>query len=243
MATLDVSIIVPCYNEESHLQKSFEAIFELLSKTRYSFEMIFVDDCSNDGTREIIRQIAQGFPNIQFLFHEKNSGRGGAFLDGIPLAEGKYIGYLDIDLEVSCIFLVPVLTELDKNSDAVIVKRHYSIQPDLSFIIRHFLSLGYKFLVRSLLKIPIMDTESGFKFFKRDVLLALAPLTSNKHWFFDTEIMTFAFYIGYKIKEVDGLFMRRPDKKSTVRVFRDTLLYFKELYRFKKRLDLLERPS
>ena len=233
---LDVSIVIPCYQEEKHLQQSVMAIHELLKHTDYKFEMIFVDDCSMDKTREVILKITDHFPNIRYIFHETNIGRAGAFLNGVNIACGKYVGFLDIDLEVSCVYLMRVLAELEKGADVVIIKRHYALAPSFSFVLRHILSVGYKYLIQEYLGIPRMDTETGFKFFNRKRLLELSDRTHNKKWFFDTEVMVIAYLNKYRIKEVDGLFLRRHDKTSTVKVVKDSIDYLKELRKFKKRL-------
>ena len=78
---IDVSIVVPCYQEEPHLRESVSKIYELLNQTQYKFEVIFVDDCSKDKTRDVILSIVNEFPNSKYLFHEKNIGRGGTFID------------------------------------------------------------------------------------------------------------------------------------------------------------------
>ena len=201
--------------------------------------MIFVDDCSKDKTRDVILNIANDFPNVKYIFHEQNVGRGGTFLDGVSVAKGIYVGFLDIDLEVSCIYLLNVLSELDKGADVVTVRRHYALSWSPSFILRHILSVGYKYLIQQYLYIPKTDTETGFKFFKRETLLKLSDKIINKKWFFDTEVMVIAYFSKCKIKEVDGLFLRRSDKISTVKVARDTIDYFTELIRFKRRLRKL----
>jgi len=176
------------------------------------------------------------FPNTRYLFHTENTGRGGSFLDGAKISRGKYIGFLDIDLEVSCIYLLDVLKELNNGADVVTVKRHYAIQLTPSFILRHILSLGYKYMVTKYFNIPKMDTETGFKFFKRACLFHVTELIQNKRWFFDSEAMVYSFLCGYEIQEIDGLFLRRKDKTSTVNVFSDTMDYLVEVRRFKKRL-------
>jgi len=233
---LDVSIVVPCYQEEKHLRQSVNAIQEMLRRTDFKFEMIFVDDCSKDKTRDVILKIEKDFSNVKYIFHDTNVGRGGTFLHGVTIARGKYVGFLDIDLEVSCIYLIRVLTELEKGSDVVTIRRHYALAPSPSFILRHILSVGYKYLIQKYLGIPRMDTETGFKFFNRRRLLELSAKVQSKKWFFDTEIMVIAYFSKCRIKEVDGLFLRRSDKVSTVKVVKDTIDYFRELGRFKKRL-------
>jgi glycosyltransferase involved in cell wall biosynthesis len=234
---VDVSIVVPCYQDAGHLRASVTEIYNLMNKTRYSFEMIFVDDCSKDNSKDVILSVCKDFPNTSYLFHEKNVGRGGAFMNGAKLARGKFVGFLDIDLEVGCVYLPEVILNLESGFDVVTVYRHYELNSSPVFIFRHILSSGYKSLVSMYLGIPKMDTETGFKFFKRDCLEKLAPVVENKKWFFDTEVMVQAYLHKYKIKEVDGLFIQNRNKTTTVKIVRDTIDYFRELWKFKKRLS------
>ncbi|TAL63123.1 MAG: glycosyltransferase [Bacteroidetes bacterium] len=236
VALYDISIVIPCYQEEGHLRDSVQAIHDLLNATKYSFEMIFVDDCSKDKTRDVILSIVKDFSNTKYLFHKTNVGRGGTFLDGVNISRGKYVGFLDIDLEVSCVYLLSVISELEKGFDVCTVHRHYALLPSPVFILRHILSVGYKILISKYLSIPRMDTETGFKFFRKECIVKLSREIQNKKWFFDTEVMVLSYLRKYKIKEVDGLFMRKSEKNSTVRIFNDTIDYFVEVYKFKQRI-------
>jgi glycosyltransferase involved in cell wall biosynthesis len=240
---IEISIVVPCYQEEKHLRESVEAIYTLLNSTRYKFEMIFVEDCSKDKTKDVILAIVEDFPNTQYLFHEINVGRGGSFLDGVKMAKGKYIGFLDIDLEVSHIYLLSVIQSLESGNDIAIVRRHYAIAPSFIFIVRHLLSVGYKILIMKYLGIPKMDTETGFKFFRKDCIVEISKDIQNRKWFFDTEVMVLAYLNNYKIQEVHGLFMRKTEKTSTVKLFSDTIDYFREIYKFKRRLQVAKKTN
>src|SRR5262245_59320249 len=97
-----ISVVLACYNEEEILDASFAEIRETLEALGRPFEIIFVDDVSRDRTREIIRALVAGHPQVptQVLFHEKNTGRGRAVTDGFRAARGEIAGYLDVDLEV-----------------------------------------------------------------------------------------------------------------------------------------------
>ncbi len=102
MPNLDLSLVIPCYNEELILRDSIREVIEILDNTRFNYEIIFVDDYSRDNTRQIINDIIDGYPdkNLSRIFHKKNTGRGGAVMDGIRVAKGEVAGFIDIDLEV-----------------------------------------------------------------------------------------------------------------------------------------------
>jgi glycosyltransferase involved in cell wall biosynthesis len=98
----DLSLVLACYNEELVIEDSVAQVIEVLDNTRYSYQIIFVDDCSKDRTRELIDTVIDRYPDHRMarIFHEHNKGRGGTVSDGIRAAEGEVVGFIDIDLEV-----------------------------------------------------------------------------------------------------------------------------------------------
>src|SRR5512143_462830 len=76
LAQLDLSLVIPCYNEASHLRGSVARLLEVLEQTQYEWEVVFVDDCSTDETRALLRQICEQTPRCRYIFHAENRGRG-----------------------------------------------------------------------------------------------------------------------------------------------------------------------
>lgn len=72
----DLSIVIPCYNEFSLLRDSVKEIAKVMNQIKYSYELIFVDDKSVDGTQKIIEEIAYRKENMKYIFHSENTGRG-----------------------------------------------------------------------------------------------------------------------------------------------------------------------
>lgn len=234
MTNLDLSLIIPCYNEEVILEGNTKQIFEILDGTRFNYEIIFVDDRSQDNTKDIIEKIISDHPDkkIKKIFHEKNRGRGSAVSDGIKASSGEVAGFIDIDLEVHARYIPYFILAIKKGFDIAVAHRVYKFNPKAIF--RFITSKGYIFLVRRLLKVNLKDTESGFKFFSREKILPIVNEIKEEGWFWDTEIMARAFRIGYKIKEIPCLFLKNPKKHSTVNVVRDSTYYFKKLWEFRK---------
>lgn len=240
MKQLDVSIVIACYNEESVLVKSIDTLIAVLDDCVYRYELILVDDKSSDRTREIIAKLVTKKKNITALYHEVNQGRGKTVRDGMAIAKGKVVGFIDIDLEVSPVYIPSfVRMILDGKADVVTGLRVY--REGLSSLHRAILSRGYSRLVRAILGIPLKDTETGYKFFDRVKILPVLKKTQNNGWFWDTEIMTMSNYEGYRIIEVPVLFIRRLDKKSSVRLLHDTLDYLRNLVAF--RIHLASRGN
>ena len=234
---LDFSLVLACYNEEAIFARNAPEILKTLDRTRWSYEIIFVEDCSQDRTRELIDRFIASHPGYRLtrIFHEANVGRGGSVADGFRQAKGRMMGYMDIDLEVHCRYIPTCLLALEEGADVTTARRIYRFY--WSGLIRGILSRSYSWLMRRLLRIPLQDTETGFKFFRREKILNLLPEIEDKHWFWDTEVMTRSFLRNYRIVEIPCLFQRRFDKHSTLKPFSDTFSYFVKLCRFRKTLQ------
>ena len=240
---VDLSLIVACYNEASHLEDSFRQVIELLDDLRWSFEIIFVDDCSTDRTKDVIVSLLDKYKgrNVRAVFHERNMGRGRTVSDGFRLAKGNIVGFIDIDLEVSPVYIPACVSSIRQGADIVVGERHYKLH--FGLMIRHVLSRGYVWLTRSLYGITLGDTESGYKFFRREKAIALVEEVEDGGWFWDTEMMIRAYFKGYTVRQIPCLFVRRYDKKSTVRVVHDSIDYLVKLWRFRSTVKRLRRES
>jgi len=236
-----VSLVLACYNEEQILETSFAEIREILRELGRPFEVIFVDDASRDRTREILRALVAAHSDLDLnvILHERNQGRGATVTDGFRAARGEITGYLDVDLEVHCRYVPSLVRALDQGADVATVRRIYAFQ--ILRLDRYLMSRGYSFLVRRLLGVDLQDTETGFKFFRREKLLPVLDQIRDPGWFWDTEFMVRALRRGLRIVEIPGAYLRRYDKASTVRGLRDSAEYFLKLLSFRRELER-ERP-
>jgi glycosyltransferase involved in cell wall biosynthesis len=231
-----LSLVVACYNEEEILAESFRELRETLEDWGQPFEVIFVDDVSRDRTREILGQIVRENPglDIRLILHEANRGRGATVTDGFRAARGVVTGFLDIDLEVHCRYIPSLVRAIEKGADVATVRRIYAFQ--MGSLDRYVMSRGYSWLVRRMLRVDLRDTESGYKFFRRETVLPLLDEIVDPGWFWDTEFMVRAARRGLRIAEVPGAYIRRHDKTSTVHGLRDSARYFGKLLAFRRRL-------
>ena len=233
---LDLSLVIACYNEEGLLLDSIRQVVETLDATRYNYELIFIDDCSQDSTRSLIDQLIETYSDRAFrkIFHEQNMGRGGTVTEGIRAAQGTVVGFIDIDLETHARYIPSCVAAIQAGYDVATARRIYIFH--LRSIDRYILSKGYSRLVKWILGFPLQDTETGFKFFNRESILPVLDQVQDKRWFWDTEIMVWSYLNSLKIVEIPTLFIRRFDKKSTVNPLSDSIEYLVQLYRFKKRI-------
>jgi dTDP-4-amino-4,6-dideoxygalactose transaminase len=233
---LDLTLILPCYNELPHLHASFDEIICTLDRLPIQYEIILIDDGSTDGTPERIKEELTTHPNhrLRAVFHEKNQGRGATVTEGIRLAKGRYVGFIDIDLEVHARYIPAALLLLQQGrANMVLADRNY--KTTFSSLTRWITTATYKWLVQRFLNIPPLDTEAGFKFFHRDAIFPVLQEVQDPHWFWDTEITVCSLDRGLRIHSLPVLFIRKPEKQSTVYLARDSLQQLCSLVKFWKR--------
>jgi len=233
---IELSLILPCYNEAEHFTSSIRKISEVLEKSHIPFEIIFVEDESRDNTRVLIKEFLNKHTNKKYhaIFHIKNEGRGKSVTDGIYAAKGVYVGFIDIDCEVSPSYIPKFLSQLKSGRDIVCAERHY--QTTTGGLLRTLASKMYQQLVKIILAANLSDTEAGYKFFKRKRILPVLSRVRDAGWFWDTEVMVRSERVGLNIMFIPVQFNRRMDKTSTVRLIPDTLSYFIKLLAFKLNL-------
>ncbi|MEK6765750.1 MAG: glycosyltransferase [Planctomycetota bacterium] len=240
---MDLSLIIACYNEETVLEHSLKEIIMTLDSTTFTYEIIFVDDYSTDNTPKLINFLCEKYKDkhFRFVLHNKNIGRGGTVTEGFRMAKGDIIGYIDIDLEVHARYIPSCVLAIKDGADVAIGFRVYKF--DFRSIDRYIMSKGYNWLMRKMLGINLKDTETGVKFFSRERILPILDKIKDQGWFWDTEIMVQSYLRKYTIAEIPCLFVRRFDNVSTVKGISDSIIYFKNLLRYRKVLENINRNT
>ena len=233
MRKADISLVLACFNEGPTLRNSLQKIVDVLESTKCRYEIIAIDDASTDSTYAILKKFGQGNKKVSSYKNSENIGRGGTVILGIKKSQGEIAGFIDVDLEVSPVYIPQFIRAVEKGADLAVATRIY--KESFSSINRWILSKGYSLLIRKILGLKIKDTEAGYKFFNRKKILPILNQVKDKKWFFDTEIIALAVRKKMKITEIPVLFLRRDDKKSTVRIIPDTWSYLKALLEFRYR--------
>ena len=234
---MDLSVVIPCYNEEPHLRESTRVLSAVLDKTRYEYEIVFVDDCSTDGTRDVIEGLCKEFERCTYVFHETNKGRGGAFKTGFRKSSGRVVGFIDIDLEVGAHYVPELVRLIDEEGyDVATGYRHYLLRQ--TSLLRAFLSKSYRLTCKFLVKFGVEDSETGCKFFNRATAGKVVVDSAHDGWFWDTEVMARAALKNLRIVELPVLFLQRKKKQSTVKIFRDCWDYLVALFGFRVEVGL-----
>ena len=235
---MDLSLVIPCYNEAPHLRGSVDALLEVLERTRLQYELVFVDDVSKDETRAVLAELCATRPRCRAILHATNKGRGGAFKTGYLATTGAVTGFIDIDLEVAAHYVPPLVERIRSHGvDVATGHRHY-LMSQTHAAHRIVLSRAYRLLLRLSLGCGVRDTETGCKFFKRATATPVVLGSDSDGWFFDTEVMVRAALADLVIEELPVLFLRRWDKQSTVRLWHDIQAYLVELHRFRRKIGM-----
>ena len=162
-----LSVVMPVYNEKDTIL----SITDKVLKLDILKELIIVDDCSLDGTRELLKKFKSD-PRIKILFHEKNSGKGAALRTGFKEASGEIIATQDADLEYDPEEL-KVLTKpiCDGLADVVYGSRLSGGKPQRVYMFWHRVGNDLlTFLTNLFYNTTLTDMETGYKVFRRDVI-------------------------------------------------------------------------
>ncbi len=230
--TIRLSIIVPAYNEGSHIYENLLAICDTL-KGRYA-EIIVVDDGSTDATLAECKRAAKVRRNIKPIRLQKNEGKGASLFRGFAEARGESIVFFDSDLEIAPDYIVKLLAVMrEEGADVVAGVKDQAI--NRFPVPRRLMSALYRNTVKLLFDLRITDTQTGIKVFKREVLENAIPRMSVSRFAFDLELLVAASRFGYKIVEypVEVSYVRkggmgRMKFGSLFATFIDTLnIYFR----------------
>ena len=162
-------------------------------------------------------------------------------MTGVAAARAPVLGFFDIDLEVAPDYMVPCVAAVQAGGHLVVGARHYAAAKTP---LRTVLSRSYRMLAFAVLGIPPrIDSESGYKFFSRDAINAIAPTLEHMGWFWDTEIVYRFLAAGHDVRTVACEFVRDATKRSTVRIVRDSVDYARALRAFARKHGRLKSCS
>jgi len=232
---LQLSIVVPCYNEEERLPRTIEAIERYFAGKQISYELILVDDGSSDGTRLVQQAAAERNPAVRLEALPRNRGKGRALAEGVAVARGAEILVTDADLSTP-------IEELDKlraalhggagvaiGSRALRASRVEISQPAY----RVLMGKVFNLLVQAVLLPGIWDTQCGFKLFRADVAHEVFAHLTTDGFGYDPEVLYRAKKRGVKIAEVPVVW--RNSSPTKVMPIKSSVDMFKHVVRIRFR--------
>lgn len=186
-----LSIVVPCYNEESTLEEIIQETLRLKSDS-LELEIIIIDDCSRDSSRKVARRIADHCPEVRLCFHERNQGKGAALRTGFLAATGDYVGIQDADLEYNPQDYMKMIQPLIENRADIVLGSRY-LRKDDRIVLKWWHSTMNRFLTwmsNIFTDLDISDMETCYKLFRREVIQKIAPRLRENRFGFEPEVVS-----------------------------------------------------
>lgn len=201
---IELSLILPAYNERASIASTIDQAFACFRSRAIRVEIIVAAD-GNDGTREVVREMAAGRPHLHVIGHEERAGKGRGVREAVALASGRIVGYADADNKVPFEEYDKIRPWLDQGHEVVTGCRALAqsrIERRQPWF-RRAGSKGFHYFMQTVVGLPgIHDSQCGFKFFPHPVARRLFDLQRIDGYMFDVEILALATRLGYRVKEV-----------------------------------------
>ncbi|WP_137283665.1 flippase-like domain-containing protein [Halorussus salinisoli] len=220
--TVEVSVVLPAYNEEATIENTVETTLATLGEflPEGTFEVIVAEDGCEDRTPEIADRMAAEDERVRHYHSDERLGRGGALNRAFEAADGDTLVYFDTDLATDMKHLEELVESVRSGGyDFATGSRWMPGETADRPAKRDVASRGFNGLTRSFLGSEMRDHQCGFKAFDRAALFDVLDDVEDEHWFWDTEVLVRAQRRGYDVKEfaVDW----EPKGDSKVDIVRD----------------------
>ena len=221
----ELSIIIPSFNEELRLSSTLEKIARYVERERRSTEVIVVDDGSTDRTAEVAESFRGKLPELRVLANGTNRGKGYSVRHGSLEARGENILFTDADLSSPIEEAGKLLVAL-KDHDVAIGSRALDrrLIEVRESAFREFAGIIFNKIVRIVLRLPFVDTQCGFKAFRREPCRVIFEQQTIERFGFDPELLYLARHHGLSTVEVPVRWAHSPATK--VSMMRDSVQMF-----------------
>ncbi len=223
-----LSVVIPAFNEERRIRQTLEETDKYLKRQNYPYEIIVVDNGSNDKTCDVVKEYQESrIKNLIRLCLSKSIGaKGSAVKLGIlDYAHGDFVIFMDADNATPISEIERFWPHFDAGYDVVIGSR--ALDPSLVSIKQTFkrqiLGKLSHLLIRFVLLPGIHDSQTGFKGFTRAAAKEIFSSVTIPGWGFDFEVLAIARRRGYRIKEVGVVWKDRPGTHVPLKAFVESL--------------------
>jgi len=245
MKSFKLSVVIPSYNEMANLQKgTLSKVEHYLSRQKYDYEIIVVDDGSSDGSREFVAKEIKSNKKIR-LIEGAHSGKAGAVTQGVLESKGDYVLFTDMDQATPIEEIEKLLPFIGKGFEVVIGSRQG--QRKGAPFTRKVMAQGMITLRSGIVGLPdIRDTQCGFKLFEKSAARQIFEKIKKIHKGFksikgssvtagfDIELLYIARNSGFSIKEVPVSWLYVETRR--VNPIKDSIEGFLDLFRIKKNI-------
>jgi len=234
---VDLSIVVPAYNEEHRLPPTLARLSAFLSSQPLRWEIVVVDDGSRDATCAVVESAMATIPNLRLVRQSPNRGKGAAVRLGMLAARGQIRVMCDADGSMPATELPRLLAPLTTGAAPIAIGSRYAegAKTDVKQPFYRVLwsRLANRVIQRSLVP-GVRDTQCGFKAFTAESARALFELGRIDGWAFDLEILALARRAGFSIAEVGVEWT--DDRRSRINPLKDMWKVVREALIIRKNL-------
>lgn len=239
----DVSLILPAFNEAATIRSTIEEAKKYFSTRGLASEIIVAAD-GDDGTREIVAEMAIHDPRLRVFGDRMRLGKGRGVRLAVELASGAVIGYADADNKVPIQELDRILPRLSSGADLVVGSRALSQSKILRKQpwYRRAGSWGFGVTMRTITGLrEINDTQCGFKFFMQTAAKTIFHHQRVDGYMFNVEILLIAQRLGYRMEEVPVSW--RDDGDSRLQLLSGNVRNVRDLFRIRRALRSFDEYS
>lgn len=224
-----LSIIVPSYNEELRLPPSLAAIADYIQKSGRTTEVLVIDDGSKDRTAAVAEAFRDRIPMLRVVPNGENRGKGYSVRHGMMEAQGEIVLFTDADLSApieEADKLLAALVKCDVAIGSRALDRSLIAVHESGF--REFAGIVFNKIVRFVLWLPFVDTQCGFKAFRREKCKIIFEQQRIERFGFDPELLFLARVHGLKAVEIPVRWAHSPATK--VNMLRDSIQMFLDVF-------------
>ena len=231
MVAVDLSIVIPAYNEATRIGEALAPTITYLHAQAFVSEIVVVSDGSRDATRTVAEGFRSTYPNLRVLEYFPNRGKGYAVRTGMLAARGKRILFMDADYAVPIRHVEAALGVLDAGCDVAIGSRGATGAHvrNRQAALREFASRVYRRVQNRWLKVDFIDTQCGFKMFTQEAARVLFTQQKLASVIFDGELLFLAQRAGLRVGEFPVEWNHHPDSRITYNL-RKSLRIFVDLF-------------
>jgi dolichyl-phosphate beta-glucosyltransferase len=233
---INLSLVVPAYNEEKRIENPLNQVVHYLRNHFEQWELIYSDDGSTDGTAAKLVKMMQKYPEIKVVTASKNKGKGSAVRMGMKAASGNVVLFSDTDFSTPIEETQRLFHFLKNGYDVAIASRGLSasqVEVHQAWP-REMMGKLFNILLRSLLPLDFMDTQCGFKMFSRKAVDIILPKMHLDGFAFDVEMLIIAQANQLRIVEVPVIWRNVLD--SRVHPVRNSLEMIRDILSIRHRL-------
>jgi len=228
----ELSIVIPSFNEEKRLPATLERIAAYVKASGRNTEVIVVDDGSTDGTVQVAESFRGANENLRVVSNGRNRGKGYSVRHGSLEARGEIVLFTDADLSAPIEEADKLLAKMGEY-DVAIGSR--AVNRDLIEVheskFREFAGIVFNRIVRIILRLPFVDTQCGFKAFRREKCKIIFEQQTIERFGFDPELLYLARHHGLRTVEVAVRWAHSPATK--INMWRDSLQMFLDVLRIR----------